>query len=408
MTATGTLIAEVREVPRQVPTSRRRLRRVTVVWALLVLNVLTFYAGAPHILPIPSDVGKLVTQAALVAALLLALSVNRPAAVRPSVFMVLLTMVTAEALMTSLRAEFVFGAVFRSGRLLTFVLVLWLLTPWWARRDLVLVKAHLIAIWVVLGSVVLGLLAAPGLALEQGRLAGALWPVPPTQVAHYAAVAAGLTTVLWLAGLLRRELALAAVLVAVPILVSTHTRTALIALLAGVLIAGLSLFTTRARARRAFAAGLVAVSVVALTLSSVVATWLARGQDTEEVAALTGRREVWELVLAEPRTTFEMIFGFGLSNKSFEGRPIDSNWLATYYDSGLLGITLSVAILLFLLITAALRPQGPKRALALFLVAYCFVASFTETGLSDASPYLLELTLAASLLISPRPPRGSS
>jgi len=58
---------------------------------------------------------------------------------------------------------------------------------------------------------------------------------------------------------------------------------------------------------------------------------------------------------------------------------------------------------LFVFISAWFTPQGPRRALALFLVAYCVVASFTETGLSEASPYLLELTLAATLVYS-RPP----
>jgi hypothetical protein len=111
-------------------------------------------------------------------------------------------------------------------------------------------------------------------------------------------------------------------------------------------------------------------------------------------------------VLAEPRSTFEVLFGFGLSNKSFNGLPIDSNWLATYYDVGVVGVAINAAMLLFLLVAAGFRPQGPQRALALFLVAYCIVASFTETGLSDASPYLLELTLAASLLLSTRQRRG--
>jgi hypothetical protein len=94
-----------------------------------------------------------------------------------------------------------------------------------------------------------------------------------------------------------------------------------------------------------------------------------------------------------------MIFGFGVSNKSFNGLPIDSNWVATYHDLGLAGVTLSAATVLFVLVAAAFRPPGPRRALALFLVAYCFVASFAETGLSDASPYLIELTLAASLVV---------
>jgi hypothetical protein len=42
-----------------------------------------------------------------------------------------------------------------------------------------------------------------------------------------------------------------------------------------------------------------------------------------------------------------------------------------------------------------------ERALALFLVVYCLVASFTETSITDVSPYLLEVTLAASMLVPP-------
>jgi hypothetical protein len=56
-------------------------------------------------------------------------------------------------------------------------------------------------------------------------------------------------------------------------------------------------------------------------------------------------------------------------------------------------------MLLFLLVSAYFQPRGIQRALALFLVTYCLVASFTEVGFTDVSPYLLELTLAASLLV---------
>jgi hypothetical protein len=390
---------------RVVTPERRRRHRVQAAWGLLVLNVLTFFPGSPHVLPIPGIVGKLVTQASLVVALLLVLSANRPARIRRSVFVFLLVLLAVESLLASIGAEFLFGALFRAGRLFLFVTVLWLLTPWWPRRDLLLLRTHLMFLWVILGSVLLGLLVAPGVALTDERLGGALWPIPPTQVGHYAAVATGLTTVLWLSGLLRRELALISVLLAVPILLLTHTRTALIALLAGVLIAGLSLFTTRSRVRKSFAIGVVFFTVGALTLGSVVTTWLARGQDTEEVAALTGRRAVWESIVAEPRSTFETVFGLGLSNKSFNGLPIDSNWLGTYYDIGLAGVAIVVAMVLFVLTASWFQPDGPRRALALFLVAYCVVASFTESGLSDASPYLLELTLAASLVYSGRASR---
>ena len=36
-----------------------------------------------------------------------------------------------------------------------------------------------------------------------------------------------------------------------------------------------------------------------------------------------------------------MIFGFGLSNKSYNGLPVDSNWLACYLDQGLFGVVFS-------------------------------------------------------------------
>ena len=56
-------------------------------------------------------------------------------------------------------------------------------------------------------------------------------------------------------------------------------------------------------------------------------------------------------------------------------------------------------ILIFLLALAYFQPRGRQRALALFLVTYCLIASFTEVGFTGPSPYLLELTLAASLLV---------
>ena len=391
---------------KSLPPSQRRRRRVQIIWALMVCNVMTFYAGAPHILPIPGAAGKMLTQLALVGAFALVLTVNRPAAVRPSVFILLLTLLAVEALLTSPWADFVSGAVFRSVRLFVFIAVLWLLSPWWGRHDLLLLRAHLKVVWVILGSVAVGFLLAPGAAMTEGRLTGVIWPIPPTQVAHYAAAAAGLSTVLWLSGLLRRNVALAAAVVALPLLLLSHTRTALLGMVVGVLVAGLSLFMTQSRVRRAFAAGIAVFAIGALTLSSVVTSWLARGQDSSDLAALTGRRVVWDAILATPRSTLESLFGFGLSNKSFNGLPIDSNWLGTYYDVGLVGVAINILMLVFLLFAAGFRPQGPERALAFYLVTYCIVASFTETGLSDATPYLLELTLAASLMVSPARRRG--
>ena len=120
----------------------------------------------------------------------------------------------------------------------------------------------------------------------------------PTQVAHYAAVAAGLTVVLWLGGLLRGRVTLAGVMPSrVAILLLTHTRTALAGMVAGILVAGLSLFTVKARVRKFFAAAAVAVSIGIMTVASVVTTWLARGENAQGLTTLTGRTNFWALVL---------------------------------------------------------------------------------------------------------------
>ena len=293
------------------------------------------------------------------------------------------------------------GTVYRTFRLVEFVIVMWLLTPWWGRRDLLLVRCHLKALLIILGSVLLGIVVAPGRALGGGRLSGALWDIPPTQVAHYTAVATGLIVVLWLGGLVSGKQTAGAVAVGSTMLVLTHTRTALLGMIAGILIAGMSMIVAKARVRRLFATAGVIAGIAILTLSSFITTWLARGQGTAQITQLTGRTKVWGQLLSEPRNAFQEVFGFGLSNSSFNGLPIDSNWLSSYQEQGLFGVSVCGLILVFLLVTAYFRPRGLERALALFLVTYCLIASFTEDGFTDATPYLLEITLAASLLVRP-------
>ena len=379
-------------------------RRVGIAWALLLLNVLTFYpqtwSGQPLIVPIPAALGKLLTQGALPAALLMALSTNRRLRIRPNVFLCLLSLLVVEGVATITQAQHL-GTIYRTFRLTEFVATLWLLTPWWGRRDLLLLRAHLATISVVLGTVLLGLFVAPGHALAQGRLAGVLWPTPPTQVAKFAAVTMGLVVVLWLSSLVSGRVTLVVVAVTGAILLLTHTRTALVGAMAGLLVAGLSLFVGKSRVRKMFMTGAVVALIVTVTLSRTVTGWLARGEGTQQLTNLTGRRLVWDGIVSIPRDWFQVLFGFGLSNKSFQGLPIDSNWLASYYDQGLFGVAVCAAMLIFLLATAYFQPRGVQRALALFLVVYCVIASLTETGFSDASSYLLYLTLAASMLVPP-------
>jgi hypothetical protein len=371
-------------------------RRVGIAWGLLVLNTVTYYGSLVHV---PSAAGKAIQQGALPVALLVALTVNRRVIVRPNVFLCLVSLLVLEATLTTLQPQH-FGTVYRTFRLAEFAAALWLLTPWWGRHDLLLVRCHLASLGTILSSVLLGLLVAPGRAIAGGRLSGVIWAVPATQVAHYAAVTLGLVVVLWLCGRVQGRAIFLVVAVAVIMLILTHTRTALLAVVTGILVSGLSLIVVNSRVRKFFAAATVVVFIAIMTLSGVLTSWLARGEGTQQLNQLSGRTKVWGPLLAFPRDKFQEIFGFGLSNSSFNGLPIDSNWLASYQEQGLFGVVVCATILLFLLMTAYFQPHGVQRALALFLVTYCLVASYTEVGFTDVSMYLLELYLAASLLVS--------
>ena len=373
-------------------------RRVAIAWGLLFLNVLAFTPGLT-ILLIPRSLGQIITQGSLPLALIVALTVNRRVIVRPNVFLSLMSLLAIEAIMTCLEAKYLRSTLYRSFRFAEFIAALWLLTPHWGRRDLLLVRCHLRAVWVVLGSVIIGLLVAPGSALPNGRLSGVLWPAPATQVGHYAAVALGMVVVLWLCNRRRSRATLLAVVAAVGVLILTHTRTALLGAIVGILIAGLSLIVTEARVRRLFVIVGAVVAIGAVTLFGVITTWLARGEDGQQLLNLTGRTDFWSALLAFPRNKFQEIFGFGMGNATFGGLPIDSNWFASYQEEGLFGVVVCAAIIIFLFVTAYFQPRGLQRALALFLITYCFVASFTEIGFTDITPYLLDLTVAASLLV---------
>jgi hypothetical protein len=139
--------------------------------------------------------------------------------------------------------------------------------------------------------------------------------------------------------------------------------------------------------------------VAILGVAGVVTSWLARGENAQGLTSLTGRTNFWVLVLNVPRNKLQEIFGFGLSNAGINGLPIDSNWLAAYMQEGLFGVVVCALILVFLLVTTCFQPPGIRRALALFIVTYCLLATITEDAFSDVSTYLLDLAAAASLLV---------
>ncbi|SDJ43014.1 O-antigen ligase domain-containing protein [Streptomyces indicus] len=377
-------------------------RTVGVVWGLLILNTLGS-AGAQTIVPLPRSLIQMVTMGSLVLAFVLALALNPRIRLRPSAYVLLLTLLLVPSVISSAELESGFGALFRCGRFALFVATLWLLTRWWD-GGLTFVRSHIRMYFAVLGSVAAGLLLSPGAAMPDlygGRLVGALWPLTPPQIGQYAAVITGLTVLLLMGRRTDRASAAVIVVPSLALLALTHTRTATLGLLIGLVLAIGSLLLTSAAARRFFAWAVVCAVVAVLGFASALEAWFLRGQTQEYFTSLTGRAKVWDALLAEPRTVSEQLFGVGLGDKSFGGLPIDNSWLSVYHEQGLTGVTLVAAFLLVLGGVALLRPPSLERACAIFLISYCAIASYTEAGLGDASPYLLHLALAASLLATP-------
>ncbi|MFD4630670.1 O-antigen ligase domain-containing protein [Streptomyces sp. NPDC058284] len=375
---------------------------VATVWGLLVLNTLGS-AGAKTIIPLPRSLIQMVTMGALVAAFALALAVNLRLRIRPSAYVFLLTLLLVPSVISSVHLESGFGALFRCVRLALFVGTLWLLSRWWD-GGLTFVRHHIRMYFAVLGSVAAGALASPGAAMPDlygGRLVGALWPLTPPQIGQYAAVIIGLTVLLLLDRRTDRASAVVVIVPSLVLLALTHTRTATLGLLIGLALAIGSLLLTSAAARRFFTWAVLITTVAAVGFASALRAWFLRGQSEEYLTSLTGRAKVWDALLAAPRTTAEKLFGVGLGDKSFGGLPIDNSWLAVYHEQGLTGAAIVATIIAVLGGVALLRPPSLARACAIFLISYCAIASYTEAGLGDASPYLLHLAVAASLLAAP-------
>jgi hypothetical protein len=188
------------------PNERSMRRRVGWVWGLLFFNVMTYAVATTNLIPLPSQVGKLLPESAVGVALLLILTANKRLLVRPNIYLILVTAMCLCAAMMSFRGYFGLGSMIRWSRYALFVGALWLTTPWWGRRDLMILQFQRRALMVVMVTVIVGVAFSPTKAFGAaggGRLGGIIWPIQPTQVAHYAAMLVGMTVVLWLAGVSR-------------------------------------------------------------------------------------------------------------------------------------------------------------------------------------------------------------
>ena len=153
------------------------------------------------------------------------------------------------------------------------------------------------------------------------------------------------------------------------------------------------------RARRVPASTLLlAGPLIYLVIEPAIRSYITRDQSDELLSTLTGRTKAWERVHQFPRSGFVELFGVGYGDKSIDGLPIDSGYLSTFHELGRIGVVTVCAVMVVFLLRALFYPKTANRALAVFLVVFVAVASYTETGIGDMSAYVLHLVLAGALL----------
>lgn len=377
--------------------ARRPHVLLTVTWGLLVLSCLP-WRGIQSPIQIPQRVEEIATAVAVAVACVLALCVGPRVRLLVIPVFLLASLLAVAALVPWINGVAGEGSLERAVRLASYVAAVWILAPAASREGgEPLVRAYLGVFAFLASLIALEALLRPALGFEPTlvRLQGVVPPVTPPRVGEIGAVTAGLATMAGVFGVIRRRSAIALGALGGTVLVLSHTRTAMLALSIGLVI-GFAVAVARSlQARRALVAMTILVVAGWLLFWGPLSTWLARGQSEEELASLTGRRDVWELVLERRPSGMELWFGAGLADKSFEGLPIDSGWLAVYVEQGLVGIALVGWMVLAVGWAAWRRPASAARAIAAFLLTFVLVSSVTETGVGDASTYLLHVFVAA-------------
>jgi hypothetical protein len=247
-----------------------------------------------------------------------------------------------------------------------------------------------------------GLVAAgTGLpTVSTGRLQGGLPPLSPNELALLASVVVVYVAWRTVLGQLGWTLGVAAV-VALGIVWATGSRTALLMLLAALVV--MAFHIRRARVGLVVGGLLIGgFGSIAAVVTGVLAGFLER--DGTGVSTLESRFIAWDAATRWAESAWQLVFGGGLSVKIIEvegqwwnEQPLDSSWVSLLVQTGLLGLAAAAAWVLWVL-RGVLRAPQPYRALFAGLWVFLVGRSLVESGLFDATPAFLGF-FALSLLV---------
>lgn len=248
-------------------------------------------------------------------------------------------------------------------------------------------------------------LSGGGPALTAGRLAPTLLTVSPNQLA----LLFGLPILVLMWRITQGRVAvwhIGLLMVLGGLTWLTGSRTGLLGLAMGVVFLLLLAPRVHVGAFITVLVGVPAVLFVA-TFTAVLSGYFGRG-GTENLTTLNSRTVAWQAAFSADRDFFSHWFGGGLSIKTvtvegayWDAQVLDSTWVSTFVQAGVLGLLLlglwSVSTLWW-----AGRDRTPYRRLWLALAAYAVLRSALETGLLDTY-VLFVVMLVPALMVDLRP-----
>jgi hypothetical protein len=373
-------------------------RTAALVWILVFGSCLAWTGRPDFVIVLPPRVEQLGTAIAVVLAFWLALKLNPRLRLRGSWPVWLYALLPIVALMPALSGSAGgLGTVARASRFLFALVALALISPVWRSDPWVIVNAHTRALRLCIGAALISL--AIGLGQNgEGRLISQVPALQPPQVGQFAAVLAGMCAIQMLSHSPRLPRCPLWFALAVVALLLSKTRTPLIAGAVALGVALLLLAVSHSRAREVVVTLILLGPALYLIMEPAVQAFLTRGQGDELLSTLTGRTLAWARVHDFPRTGFQELFGIGYGDKSIDGLPIDNGYLAAYHEAGKIGLVIVCTAMAVITLRAFAYPKAANRAMAIFLVGFVAVASYTETGIGDMSAYVMHVLLAGILL----------
>jgi hypothetical protein len=373
-------------------------RTAAAVWILVFGSCLAWTGRPYYVIVLPPRIEQLGTAIAVVVAFWLALKLNPRFKLKGSWPVWLYALLPVVALMPALSGSAGgLGTIARASRFLFALIALALVAPVWRSDPWVITNAHTRALRLCIGAALISL--AIGLGLNgEGRLISQVPALQPPQVGQLAALLVGMSAIQILSHSPRLPRCSLWMVLGVVALLLSKTRTPLIAGAVALGVAILILAVSHSRAREVVVTLVLLGPALFLVLEPAVETFLSRGQNDELLSTLTGRTLAWARVHTFPRTGFQELFGIGYGDKSIDGLPIDNGYLATYHEAGKIGLVIVCVAMAVILLRAFSYPKAANRAMAIFLLTFVAVASYTETGIGDMSAYVMHVLLAGILL----------